>query len=60
MFVDAGNVFLAKRPTFSDLEVGYGVGLRLDTPFSVLRVDFGVPVGGGALQLVRRESGKIF
>ena len=47
VFVDAGNVYLAKRPTFSDLQIGYGAGIRLDTPFSILRVDFAVPGGGG-------------
>jgi outer membrane protein insertion porin family len=43
-FVDAGNVF-AERAGISlgDLAVGYGVGLRLATPFAMLRVDFGVP-----------------
>jgi outer membrane protein assembly complex protein YaeT len=43
-FVDAGNVF-AKRSDLSlrDLFVGYGVGLRLVSPYATLRVDFGVP-----------------
>jgi outer membrane protein assembly factor BamA len=47
VFADAGNVFLAKRPTFSDLQFGYGAGLRLDTPFSILRFDVGLPARGG-------------
>ncbi|MGD9902385.1 MAG: translocation/assembly module TamB domain-containing protein [Vicinamibacterales bacterium] len=47
-FVDAGNVFLSNSAiSVGDLEVGYGVGLRLDTPFSLLRIDLGVPAGGG-------------
>jgi outer membrane protein assembly complex protein YaeT len=43
-FVDAGNVF-ATRADFSlrDLTVGYGIGLRLASPFAVLRLDFGIP-----------------
>jgi translocation and assembly module TamA len=48
-FVDAGNVFASNRDiSFTDLKVGYGVGLRLDTPFSLLRVDLGIPASGGA------------
>jgi outer membrane protein assembly complex protein YaeT len=44
-FVDAGNVF----PTFadfslSDLKVGTGAGLRISTPFALLRVDFATAV----------------
>ncbi|MGE0359370.1 MAG: translocation/assembly module TamB domain-containing protein [Vicinamibacterales bacterium] len=47
-FVDAGNVFTANTDiAFRDLDVGYGVGLRLDTPFSLLRLDLGYPAGGG-------------
>ena len=48
-FVDAGNVFASNRDiSFGALKVGYGVGLRLDTPFSLLRVDLGIPASGGA------------
>jgi outer membrane protein assembly complex protein YaeT len=43
-FVDAGNVFEGKRDlSLSDLKVGYGIGLRLASPFAMLRVDFGIP-----------------
>ncbi len=43
-FVDAGNVFDANRAiSFSSLDIGYGVGLRLHTPFSIFRIDLGVP-----------------
>jgi len=43
-FVDAGNVFEQRSDlSFRDLSVGYGIGLRLATPFAMLRVDFGVP-----------------
>lgn len=50
VFVDAGNVYLAKRPTFTDLQVGYGAGLRLNTPFSLFRLDLGVPSRGGGVR----------
>jgi translocation and assembly module TamA len=47
-FVDAGNVFTTNRDiSFGALRVGYGVGLRLDTPFSIFRMDVGWPAGGG-------------
>ena len=43
-FVDAGNVFAERSDlSFRDLSVGYGFGLRLATPFAMLRLDFGVP-----------------
>jgi outer membrane protein assembly factor BamA len=43
-FVDAGNVFEGKRATnLRDLKVGYGIGLRLASPFAMLRLDFGIP-----------------
>jgi outer membrane protein assembly factor BamA len=43
-FVDAGNVFATRGDlSFRDLAVGYGIGLRLASPFAMLRVDFGIP-----------------
>jgi outer membrane protein assembly complex protein YaeT len=43
-FVDAGNVFAQRSDlSFRDLAVGYGIGLRLASPFAMLRVDFGIP-----------------
>ena len=43
-FLDAGNVFAERSDlSFRDLAVGYGIGLRLATPFAMLRVDFGIP-----------------
>lgn len=47
-FIDAGNVFPGHRPSFSGLEVGYGVGIRLHTPFSIVRLDMGVPARSGS------------
>jgi outer membrane translocation and assembly module TamA len=44
-FVDAGNVFESVGElSFTDLKVGVGLGLRLDTPFALFRLDYGVPV----------------
>jgi outer membrane translocation and assembly module TamA len=42
LFVDAGNIF-AKHEDWNSMKVGYGVGLRFDTPFALLRVDVGFP-----------------
>jgi outer membrane protein insertion porin family len=43
-FIDAGNVFQGRRDvSVGDLKIGYGVGLRLASPFAMLRVDFGIP-----------------
>ena len=44
-FVDAGNVFSKVSDlSLGELKVGVGFGLRLYTPFALLRVDFGVPL----------------
>jgi outer membrane protein insertion porin family len=44
VFADAGNIF-AKDETmsWSELKVGYGVGLRFDTPVGLIRGDVGFP-----------------
>jgi outer membrane protein assembly complex protein YaeT len=43
-FIDAGNIFQTRGDlSFRDLNVGYGIGLRLASPFAMLRVDFGIP-----------------
>jgi outer membrane protein assembly complex protein YaeT len=43
-FLDAGNVFAERRDvSLGDLKVSYGFGLRLDTPFAMLRIDYGRP-----------------
>jgi outer membrane protein insertion porin family len=41
-FIDAGNI-LAKRQDWGGLNVGYGFGLRFDTPVGLLRGDVGFP-----------------
>ena len=48
LFVDAGNVFTTDTGvSLRGLDVGYGVGLRFDTPFALLRLDVGIPAKGG-------------
>jgi outer membrane protein insertion porin family len=42
VFVDAGNIS-AKGEPWSGLKVGYGVGLRFDTPVGLIRGDVGFP-----------------
>ena len=42
-FVDAGNAFDRDQFSARDLRVGYGVGLRVNSPIGLLRVDFGLP-----------------
>ena len=43
VFVDAGNAFDRAQFSARDLRVGYGLGLRVNSPIGLLRVDFGVP-----------------
>jgi outer membrane protein assembly complex protein YaeT len=44
-FFDAGNTFTGLDTlSFGGLKVGAGLGVRLDTPFAVLRLDAGFPV----------------
>jgi outer membrane translocation and assembly module TamA len=44
-FVDAGNAFpLISDVRLGGLKVGVGLGTRIETPFGLFRVDFGVPV----------------
>ena len=44
-FIDAGQVYEAQYPTFSDMRFGVGVGGRLYTNFGPMRVDVAMPVG---------------
>jgi outer membrane translocation and assembly module TamA len=41
-FVDAGNIF-AKHEDWSALKIGYGFGLRFNTPVGLVRADMGFP-----------------
>ncbi|MGE3844685.1 MAG: translocation/assembly module TamB domain-containing protein, partial [Vicinamibacterales bacterium] len=44
-FVDAGNVFARARDfSFTNLEAGAGFGLRIASPFALVRIDFGMPL----------------
>ena len=44
-FVDAGNVFRrASDFSLTNLEAGAGGGIRINSPFALLRIDFGVPL----------------
>jgi translocation and assembly module TamA len=52
-FVDAGSVGQAQYPTFSNLSVGAGVGVRYDLGFGPLRLDIATP-------LKRRQGDSLF
>ena len=44
-FIDAGNVFpLVKDLSLKDLEAGAGFGLRINSPFTLVRIDYGMPL----------------
>lgn len=43
-FVDVGNAYEAMVPSFSDLKVGVGAGLRYLTPVGPIRLDVAVPL----------------
>lgn len=43
-FVDAGDVFATRGDlSLTNLAAGYGLGLRVASPYAMLRVDFGIP-----------------
>jgi outer membrane protein assembly factor BamA len=45
VFADAGNAFTdLNAVSLHGLKVGTGLGLRLDTPYALFRVDFGIPL----------------
>jgi len=44
-FVDAGNVYVASYPKFTDLRVGAGLGFRYYSNFGPIRIDLGTPIG---------------
>ena len=44
-FIDAGNVFpLATDLSFTNLDAGAGVGVRIHSPFALVRIDYGMPL----------------
>jgi translocation and assembly module TamA len=43
-FLDGGNLYSAKLPTFRDLRYGAGIGVRYYTSFGPIRVDVGTPI----------------
>ena len=44
VFADAGNIFAKSDPlSWRELKIGYGVGLRFDTPVGLIRGDIGFP-----------------
>ena len=51
LFADAGNTFAERADfSFSELEVGAGFGIRINTPLAPVRIDIGYPVPGRAGQ----------
>jgi outer membrane protein insertion porin family len=43
-FIDAGNIFGKDEPfSFGALKIGYGIGLRFNTPLGMFRADIGIP-----------------
>ena len=54
-FLDAGNVFRPEAPfAWNELKVGYGLGVRIDSPVGLLRLDFGIP--GSTLEATSRRA----
>jgi translocation and assembly module TamA len=54
VFVDAGSVGLSTTPTFRDVSIGAGIGLRYDLGFGPFRIDLATPLnprqGDGPIQ----------
>mgnify|MGYP001546078526 FL=1 len=46
-FVDAGSVGSGPTPSFNEIKIGAGVGVRYLTGFGPIRVDVGVPLNRG-------------
>jgi outer membrane protein assembly factor BamA len=54
-FLDAGNAFDSpSHISFSELKVGAGFGIRLDTPYALFRLDLGFPVPQHSNTLIKR------
>lgn len=48
LFADFGNAFEVGEPIeLRKLKAGYGVGIRLDTPLGMMRIDYGIGEEGG-------------
>jgi outer membrane protein insertion porin family len=47
LFVDFGNAWKEESMDFTDLNMGYGIGVRLDTPLGIIRIDYGIGEDGG-------------
>lgn len=43
-FIDGGNLYSARLPTFRNLRYGAGIGVRYYTSFGPIRVDIGTPL----------------
>jgi len=43
-FVDAGNLYAARLPSFTGMRYGAGLGIRYYTSFGPIRVDVGTPI----------------
>jgi translocation and assembly module TamA len=46
-FVDAGSVGAGPTPSFREIKVGAGIGVRYLTTFGPVRIDVGVPINPG-------------
>ncbi|ANU08578.1 autotransporter assembly complex protein TamA [Paraurantiacibacter namhicola] len=46
-FVDAGTVGVNSTPSFDEIKIGAGIGVRYYTSFGPIRVDLGVPLNPG-------------
>jgi translocation and assembly module TamA len=46
-FVDAGTVGTSSTPSFNEIKIGAGLGVRYNTSFGPIRVDVGVPLNPG-------------
>ncbi|WP_241233481.1 autotransporter assembly complex protein TamA [Altericroceibacterium xinjiangense] len=46
-FIDAGSVSTSPTPTFDEIKIGAGVGMRYLTGFGPIRVDVGIPLNPG-------------
>ena len=48
VFMDWGNAWKdGANMDVSDLNMGYGLGIRLDTPLGIIRIDYGIGEDGG-------------